>query len=645
MAIEKLSGISPKVVTPSRRSNTLFSSSGRLLFAFAAAWGTYVYLWPSLSQSNIPSIYGSFPRPDDPFRFLPCTKQTVPPPIDDPHHETTWSNLFDPNPNNWNWGEDSIKAPGGGPREYRGIYLCGYLDVPLDYLNKSDTRIVRQAVTKYQVSGLKRRDGRSPFGAGLKAERTLFIEPGGPGGSGTSYAWRAAEQLTHRFSDNQYDVLGWDPRGVNISQPTIACFPFDVDRDHWSLLTSRYPTESTNPRQQLQVADAMNDAIFRACYEKHGDLLRFMSTASVARDLEELRKAAGEDEVTGYLVSYGTGLGQTYVNMFPDRSGRIILDGTEYARDNRMLGGFGFSSLDNITDAWHDGFLGECVKAGPEHCELARPLADGKSITLNGLQKRLESFITSIIENPIPAYTERTGPSLITYTGLVNMIYRTLYQSKSWPAGAKMLAELEQGNATLAARMLESLSWEYDPTLPSTPGKKPSSRELTVNVICADSFDAPLPEEGLDWWEDLWKNMTEQSWIGGNSNFLNVLPCRHFTKYWPNVSEVYRGDLDNKLKNPVLLIAEPYDPATPLRNGRRLLEEMGDNARLIAHHGYGHSSADASNCTDAIVKKFILEGIIPDEKETACYANQKPYDVKLEGDAIAIFNEELRRPW
>jgi hypothetical protein len=75
----------------------------------------------------------------------------------------------------------------------------------------------------------------------------------------------------------------------------------------------------------------------------------------------------------------------------------------------------------------------------------------------------------------------------------------------------------------------------------------------------------------------------------------------------------------------VLLIAETYDPATPLRNGRRLLAEMGTNARLIVHHGYGHSSRDTSNCTDSIAKEFILHGKLPHEQETACYANEKPY--------------------
>ena len=152
-------------------------------------------------------------------------------------------------------------------------------------------------------------------------------------------------------------------------------------------------------------------------------------------------------------------------------------------------------------------------------------------------------------------------------------------------------------------------------------------------VICADSYDAPLPPDGLDWWESLWANMTSTTWLSGNSRFADVLPCQHFVDYWPEPAEVYRGDLNHTLAHPVLLIAETYDPATPLRNGRRLLEEMGANARLIAHHGYGHSSRDTSNCTDSLAARYIMDGVLPDEQETACYADQKPYlyDVDKDG--------------
>ncbi|CAJ2505643.1 Uu.00g130370.m01.CDS01 [Anthostomella pinea] len=573
--------------------------------------------------------YGRFPLPDDPFHFMPCTNATLPPPLDDPTPQRTWARLLDPDARHWSWGnrtsEDILRA--GDPYAQRGIYLCGYLDVPLDYTNGSDSRIARLAVTKYQVSGLVHADEIINIEAtpcpGSKSERTIVIEPGGPGGSGTSYTWRVAEEVSQRLSDRRFDVLGWDPRGVNASLPAIACFPYNADRDRWSLLTGQYREVTGSPESQLELADAMNEARFRACWERHGDLPRFVSTAFVARDLEEIRKALGEDELTGYLVSYGTGIGQTYANMFPGSVGRMVLDGTEYVRDHRLLGGFGWTALDNATDAWHDGFLGECLHAGPEHCALAQTKGD-EPVTPEALEHRMDSLITSLIARPIPGYTASSGPSLITYSSVISAIYGAMYNAQSWPALAQMLYELEDGNSTLATEFLERAQWEYDPTLPSPPSPKPASDELGSLVICADSYDALEPPEGLAWWESLWANMTAQAWISGNSRFFDVLPCRHFSTYWPNPAEVYRGDLNKTLKNPVLLIAETYDPATPLRNGRRLANEMGANARLIVHHGYGHASRDRSTCTDTIAKAYI-NGKVPGEPETACYADEKPY--------------------
>ena len=602
----------------------------------------------TLQRLNVlDSPYWDFPLPDDPFNFIPCTNKSTPPSLEDRDPETTWKDLFDPDPDHWSWGNNTSNATEttqNDPYAGRGIYLCGYLDVPLDYTNSSESRITRLAVTKFQVSGLARVGGAFVNGdAGKKSERTVVIEPGGPGGSGTSFVWRAAEAVTKRFSDGQFDVLGWDPRGVNISLPAISCFPYDADRDRWSLLTGQYREVSASPIAQLELADAMNNATFRACLERHGDLPRFVSTSFVARDLEEIRKALNEDELTGYLVSYGTGIGQTYANMFPNSVGRMILDGTEYVRDHRELGGFGWTALDNVTNAWEDGFLGECLNAGPEHCALAKTV-DGKPVALKDLEARLAALVSSLVARPLIGYTDNSGPSLVTYSGLVAAIYGSMYNANSWPALAQLLFELEAGNSTLAAAFLEKSIWEYDPTLPSPPSPKPSSDELGSLVICADSYDAPQPADGLVWWGSLWANMTTRAWISGNSRFFNVFPCRHFSTYWPKPAEVYRGDLNTTLKHPVLLIAETYDPATPLRNGRRLLNEMGKNARLIVHHGYGHSSRDTSNCTDSIGKKYILHGTLPEEQETDCYANEKPYLYGVDKNETGAFTKETRHP-
>lgn len=337
----QLSLPSPAVV------NTAPKPAPSRLGAFLAIIGlaslvSYQLTAASLAPTKANEPYAPFPRADDPFQLLPCTDATLPPALDDPHHEISWAKLFDSDPSHWSWGNERDSSPLHANDIYagRGIYLCGYLDVPMDYLNISEIRINRLAITKYQVSGLARSDGSSPDSAGTKSSRTLVIEPGGPGGSGTMFAWTSSEMLTSRFTDGAYDTLGWDPRGVNASLPAISCFPYDSDRDRWAMLTGMYREQSADPDSLLRLADAMHNATLHACWERYGDLGRFMTTALVARDVEEIRKALGEDELSGYFVSYGTGIGQTWANMFPGSVGRLILDGTEYVRDQRLRGGF-----------------------------------------------------------------------------------------------------------------------------------------------------------------------------------------------------------------------------------------------------------------------------------------------------------------
>jgi hypothetical protein len=121
--------------------------------------------------------YGHFPKPKDPFRFLPCTNTSIVPALDDIHPGKTWAKVFDPNPEHWSWGNKTINEDVLETHSNcrRSIYLCGYLDVPLDYTNASDPRIVRLAVTKLQVSGLAQVDSPHSL-AGNKSERTLVIE-------------------------------------------------------------------------------------------------------------------------------------------------------------------------------------------------------------------------------------------------------------------------------------------------------------------------------------------------------------------------------------------------------------------------------------------------------------------------------------
>lgn len=611
--------------------------------------------WPIFSHPNglnPCSPYGCFPSSEDSFHFIPCTNVSIPPPLDEQDPAQAWAALFDPEPRHWRWGNTTGEDSGMGIDGYdnvetfekRGIYLCGYLDLPLDYTNKSDSRIVRLAVTKFQVSGLAKRQSGSKHtwpwkprdvgsSADQKSERTIVIQPGGPGASGTREVWNAAESISQRLSHGRFDVLGWDPRGVNISHPAMSCYPHDSYRNRWELFKGQY-REEVEPHsriQHLRTLDAMNNATFHVCQQRHGDLGRFVHTSFVARDLEEIRKALDEDELTGYFVSYGTSIGSTYASLFPERVGRLILDSVMYIKDHRELGGFAMTLMNDVFLTWHEGLLKECLRAGPQHCLLAT-LDDGSSripITLRRLELRMKQLFQSLIEQPLASYTNTGIPTIVTYSRLVQFIRVTLYDPRRWPLTVQMLYDLENGNATTAASALEKFWYTVPPATPNPLLPKTSSFELTSIVICADAYDAPQPGNDLDWWDGFWERLTEESWMAAGFTFNLGFACRHFQANWPNPPGVYRGDLNHTLRNPALLISGTHDPATPLKHAKKLMEEMGDNCRFIVHHGYGHiSDADPSDCTDALARAYIVNGTLPDHMETHCYANDKPFLTK-----------------
>lgn len=580
------------------------------------------------------SLYGHFPKAGDPFKFIPCTKTTIPPSLEDSEPENSWAALFDPHPENWSWG--NVTADRGStvgsddPYAGRGIYLCGFLDTPLDHLNASDDRVARLAVTKFQVSGLAHLNSQQLFNPsptstrGTKSERTIVLEPGGPGSSGTLEARLRGEKITQRMSGGRFDVLGWDPRGVNISLPSASCFPKDAYRDRWSLYTNQYREASPFPIAQLKVADAMNNATFHACWRRLGDFGRFLTTTHAARDMDRIRDALGEEEITGYMMSYGTGIAQIYANLYPERVGRLVLDGSVYFRDYMKLGAMGWAAIADTTDVWRDGFLRECIRAGPEHCALARPQEDdGRAVTVPELAARMNKLVQSLIIEPVPAYLESAGPMLITYSKFIGALYPSLYLPSTWPETASMLRDLESGNSTAAALLLFSFKWNSEGML-----DRPFSSELLYLAMCADAHDTLDNAGDLEWWDNLWSNFTTRSWLNGNFWFTTAFPCRHFNTYWKD-PDTYHGRLNNSFKNPLLLLASTYDPATPLNNSERLLADMGTNARLVVHHGYGHTTfVDNSDCTDAIARAFTLNGTLPDAQVSECFANEKPYTRK-----------------
>lgn len=375
-------------------------------------------------------------------------------------------------------------------------WKCGHIILPLDWHNASDHRTVQIETVLFQPNTLK------------KSQRTMVINPGGPGGSGVSYAWGRAEQLSRDYTNSTFDVLGFDPRGVNASEPHISCYPRDAYRDRWATLSVPAFKEPGDKRYELETMDSLNEALMKGCEERYGDIPRFITTASVARDMDAIREALNEQELTYYGVSYGTGLGQTYAQMFAKRVGRMLIDALEYVPQGRTTTGFGTAALVDIVRAWREGFLGECVKAGSKRCALVESGQD-REITLADLEKRTNALFARLLDRPQSAFHPEVGPGLVTYQDVIDLIYSSLYRPvTSWSRLAQQLSELEKGNGTAILKAIEDSLFSYDPELLPPIPKRKTQGDAGILVICGDSYDAPHP--GLDFYEKTWAQMANK---------------------------------------------------------------------------------------------------------------------------------------
>ena len=188
----------------------------------------------------------------------------------------------------------------------RDVGLCATLEVPLDYGDPGGESI-GLAVLKVPAADPEGRLG------------SLVVNPGGPGAPGTDYAASAAAVFRQPILD-AYDVGGFDPRGTGGSDPVDCLSDDELDA---------YVAQDPDPDTAAEAATYADwvGRIGAGCAERSGALAAHVSTVEAARDMDVLRAALGESSMAYFGASYGTKLGATYADLFPDRSGRLVLDG------------------------------------------------------------------------------------------------------------------------------------------------------------------------------------------------------------------------------------------------------------------------------------------------------------------------------
>ncbi|HET6830605.1 MAG TPA: alpha/beta hydrolase [Solirubrobacterales bacterium] len=461
---------------------------------------------------------------------------------------------------------------------------CATIRVPLDW-DRPNGRTIRLALIRHLASKPGQRIG------------TLFINPGGPGDTGVGLVQGDPEGVD-AFGDGRFDVVSWDPRGTNAST-RVKCFRNPGSEARFWAGKTIPTTRAASKRSARKSA-----ALARRCGRISGWLLPHISTADTARDLDHLRVLMGEEKLTYVGLSYGTYLGQTYANMFPDRIRAMLLDAVvdpaAYSKGAEARIASGVAPTDEV----HDRFLSLCENAGPVRCALA-----GGSKTAT---QRFRRLVRRVKRKPIPApgvQPPLSSPQKLSYGDLLLSQFQPLRSPGSWPNNAAALrAALAGDGSTLestASGFALPASWAAATTSAAIScADAPANRRLRAwpKVIGRLNRVSRLEGRVLGWW--LWA------------------PCAA----WPVRGEdEYRGPWTATTPNPILLVNQRYDPNTGYANAVHAEQLLG-NAVLLTQEGYGHVFfQDPSTCVEEAMADYLTELITP-PKGSVCQANHLPFD-------------------
>ncbi|HKA09185.1 MAG TPA: alpha/beta hydrolase [Candidatus Dormibacteraeota bacterium] len=479
-----------------------------------------------------------------------------------------------------------------------GGFQCSTALVPLDYQQPLGRSITLSVI-------------RLPAGDPAHRIGSLFMNPGGPGGSGVAFL-RAVGQFFPAELRARFDLVSFDPRGVASSTP-VQCFPSFGDELRFFASLPPFPV---TPQEDVAFIDAF--AQFDAfCEARNADLLPHMSTANAARDMNLLRQAVGDERLTYLGFSYGTYLGATYVNLFPDRVRAVTLDGViepiEWATGRgNQADRLPFSTRLKSDDGAYETlqqFFALCAQAGSARCAFADGSAEGSQ----ALDHKFDTLTQRLLQAPVVVPTPG-GPVTVTYAIAVRLTLGALYSPSVWPQLAAALQELwlaSGGGAVGALRQTLAMAAAGTAAQPY-----PNGMDAFASIVCADSDN---PHDPFAWPRAAAEADHRAPFFGAAWTFVSM-PCANWAA---RDQDRYTGPWDRPTSRSVLLVGNFFDPATRYESALALSHELA-NARLLSLDGWGHTAYAKSACIEQNVDRYLLAGQLPAPR-TVCRPDQLPF--------------------
>jgi pimeloyl-ACP methyl ester carboxylesterase len=394
-------------------------------------------------------------------------------------------------------------------------FQCANLEVPLDYENPSVGTTIVAWIRQEAANG---------------TGHDILFNPGGPGNSGIDLILRGHGDTMMEFSGGEYNIVSFDPRGVNASGIDLTCFPDEETRDSYQ--PPQFDTDADTFAQEM-VSNKFCSALNK------NTTVRYASTVAVVHDLVHftelqaaLNGAKPEDALIYYYgVSYGTVIGQTLAALFPDRIGRVIVDSN--VNSEEYYSGLDETSISDTDDSLRY-FFNVCAEAGKEKCEFARNSSSSQEI-----EDRFNLMLEKLEKEPIQFSDAESGQfGIITRTSVLTPIFQWLYAPTSnFPTMAIALAAVEDRNAS---------AWIEAATPPSTDNSGPFNytevaSQLALRLITGLDSAGRSPLKTMDDYEKAITVFDESSkWFGKGYAKQNPLLTPGFSLSPPE-SQIFPG--------------------------------------------------------------------------------------------------------
>ncbi|AZK97885.1 MULTISPECIES: alpha/beta hydrolase [Streptomyces] len=443
---------------------------------------------------------------------------------------------------------------------------CATLKVPLDH-SKPGGRKITVSLSRIKAADPGKRRG------------VLLFNPGGPSASGLFYPLALSGYLPDSVKD-RYDLIGFDPRGVGASSP-LACGTTNADERK----TYRPYAKATFAKDVAWARD-----IADRCRNHNIEMLPYINTRNTARDMDFIRGALGERKISYFGLSYGTYLGSVYIQLFPNRADRFVLDsGVDPGRVWRSMAQSWAVQAEATFDRWTEWTARHAAQYGlgdtPAEVEklfwniVARadrePLDLGGTV-FNGADVR-EYIRWEIPQPPLAART----------LGLL----RDAAAGKPVPA-FPVFVPTDNELASFTAVMCGDVRWPTDPAVYRADARR-------------DSVRYPLYGDSVS----------------------NIFPCA----FWDRPAEAATR-IDNKV--PALIVQNEWDPQTPLATALGLRSALKGSRLVTVDEGQGHGVylRGVSTCADDVATAYLTTGRLP-AGDVTCAATASPAGVGFRSTA------------